>query len=171
MVANVPHVHREGAGMSMRSFRGTFVSVVAIAGLALASCGGSKDATETSTSDTAVTQDSAPVDEAAQTAAFCKAATDESINAKNLADDAQVEEVAKQMSARAEALTALSTKAPSAVRADVTAIAGAATEVADSLTADPTLANFKDVVAKFTTPEIETASKNVDDFVAKNCEG
>ena len=157
--------------MSMRSVRGTFVSVVAIAGLALASCGGSKDSTDTTTSDTAVEQDTAPVDSAAQITAFCKAATDESINASNLSDNAQVEEVAKQMSTRADALTSLVDKAPSAVKADVSAIASVATEVADSLTADPTLANFNDVVAKFNTPDIETASKNIDDFVAKNCEG
>ena len=157
--------------MSMRSVRGTFVSAVAIAGVVLASCGGSKDSTATTTSDTAVTQDSAPVDETAQIAAFCAAATDESINAKNLADNAQVEEVAKQMSSRADALNALVAKAPGAVKADVTAISGAATEIADSLTADPTLANFNEVVAKFNTPEIEAASKNIDDFVAKNCKG
>mgnify|MGYP006291206599 FL=1 len=167
----MPLVHKEGAGMSMRSVRGTFVSVVAIAGLALASCGGSKDSTDTTTSDTAVEQDTAPVDSAAQITAFCKAATDESINASNLSDNAQVEEVAKQMSTRADALTSLVDKAPSAVKADVSAIASVATEVADSLTADPTLANFNDVVAKFNTPDIETASKNIDDFVAKNCEG
>lgn len=157
--------------MSMRSVKGTVVSIVVIAGFALASCGGSKDSTETTTADTAVEQDAAPVDEAAQVAAFCKAATDESINASNLSDNAQVEEVAKQMSTRADALNALVDKAPSAVKADVSAIASVATEVADSLTADPTLANFNDVVAKFNTPDIETASKNIDDFVAKNCEG
>ena len=67
--------------------------------------------------------------------------------------------------------TSLVDKAPSAVKTDVSAIASVATEVADSLTADPTLANFNEVVAKFNTPDIETASKNIDDFVAKNCEG
>ncbi|MEY2628159.1 MAG: hypothetical protein RJB08_1918 [Actinomycetota bacterium] len=157
--------------MSMRLVRGTLVPIFGVAVLALASCGGSKDSTESSTNDTAVTQDSAPVDEAALLASFCKAATDESINATNLADDAQVEEVAKQMSARAEALSSLAADAPSAVKNDVGAIADAASAMAESLTADPTLANFNEVVQKFTTPDLETASKNVDDFVAKNCEG
>jgi hypothetical protein len=157
--------------MSMRTLRGACVSIVAVTGLALASCGGSNDSSESQENNTAPTQDTGPLNEASVVTAFCKAATDESINATNLADSAQVEEVAQQMSTRADALTALASKAPSAVKSDVGLIARVATEVADSLTADPTLANFNDVVEKFNTPEIESASKNIDDFVAKNCEG
>lgn len=158
--------------MSMRRLEKFFVCAVSVGALALSSCGGSKsDSTDSSTADNAVTQDSSPVDEAALLANFCKAAKDDSINAKNLSDDAQVEEVAKQMSTRAAALTDLVDNSPSAVRGDVAKISEAASGMAESLTADPTLANFNETVQKFATPDLESASKNVDAFITKNCEG
>lgn len=158
--------------MSMRLVKGTIVPVFAIASLVLVSCGGSKSSsTEATTGDGAASETTTPVDEAALLANFCKAAKDDSINAKNLADDAQVEEVAKQMSVRASALVDLVNSSPSAVRDDVSTIADAATAMAESLTADPTLANFNQTIEKFASADLEAASKNVDAFITKNCEG
>jgi hypothetical protein len=75
------------------------------------------------------------------------------------------------MTARAEALNELAATAPSEVAADVTAVADAATAMAESLASDPTLANFNEVVQQYATPELESASQKIDDFVATNCEG
>lgn len=157
--------------MSMRLVRGTLVPTIIVAAVALAACGSKSDSSESSTVDTAATEQTTPVDETALLANFCKAAKDDSINAKNLADNAQVEEVAKQMSTRAAALADLVDNSPTAVRSDVSTISEAASAMAESLTADPTLANFNETVQKFATPDLEAASKNVDAFITKNCEG
>jgi hypothetical protein len=159
--------------MFFHRLRGTLVSVALAGTLVLGACGGSDgDSSSDTTADTAgQTTDSTPVDEAARLEAFCSSASDEGINASNLEDDAQVEEVAAQMTARAEALNELAATAPSEVAADVTAVADAATAMAESLASDPTLANFNEVVQQYATPELESASQKIDDFVATNCEG
>lgn len=159
--------------MSVVRKRGTFVSVAVVAALTIVSCGGSdSDSTSDTTADTVEqTADTVAEDPAVKLAAFCKAAADEGINATDLAEDAQVEEVAAQMKDRADALTKLAATAPDEVSEATAAIAQAATSMADSLASDPTLENFNQVVEQLATDEIETASKTIDDFVAKNCEG
>ncbi len=153
--------------------RGTAVSIALVGTLVLGACGGSDgDSSGDTTADTtAVATDTSVVDEAAVLEAFCKAASDEGINATNLEDDAQIEEVAAQMKTRADALNALAETTPAEISADVAAVAEAATAMADSLESDPTLDNFNEVVTQFATAEIESASQKIDDFVAKNCEG
>lgn len=153
--------------------RGTAVSVALVGTLVLGACGGSDgDSSDATTGDTtAVATDTTVVDEAAVLEAFCKAASDEGINATNLEDDAQIEEVADQMKTRADALNALAENTPTEIAADVAAVAEAATAMADSLANDPTLENFNEVVTQFATADIESASQKIDDFVAKNCEG
>lgn len=158
--------------MSFRFVRGTSVSLFVAGALLLSACGGSDSDSGDATTDTAgQTTDTAVVDEAAAIAAFCEAAADEGINASNLADDAQVEEVAAQMKTRADALNELAGTAPADIVADVKVIADAATSMAEALESDPTLANFNEVVEQLATAEIESASLKIDEFVANNCEG
>lgn len=153
--------------------RMTTVSVCIVGLSLLGACGGSdSESSDSTTQDTtASATDTTVVDETALLAAFCKAATDESINSSELDDNAQIEEVAAQMKTRAEALTKLAATSPADISADVTAVAEAATAMSDSLESDPTLENFNEVVTQFATAEVETASQKIDDFVAKNCEG
>lgn len=159
--------------MFCHRFKGSVVSAAVVATFVLGACGGSDgESSDATTADTtAVSPDTSPVDDAAVLAAFCKAATDEGINATNLEDDAQVEEVAAQMKTRAEALNGLAETSPADIAADVATVAEAATAMADSLESDPTLENFNQVVTQLATAEIESASQKIDDFVAKNCEG
>lgn len=144
-----------------------------VGALTIVSCGGSdSDSSNDTTADTAavVTEDSV-VDEAAVLAAFCDAAADEGINATDLGDDAQVEEVAAEMKDRADALAKLAATAPAEISEATASIADVATAMADSLQSDPTLENFNQVVEQLATDEIESASQKIDDFVATNCEG
>lgn len=159
--------------MFCHRLKGTVVSACVVGALVLGACGGSDDASseDTTVDTTAQTTDTTPVDETALLEKFCASATDEGINASNLEDDAQVEEVAAQMTTRAAALNDLAATAPSDIAADVAAVAEAATAMAESLESDPTLANFNEVVQKYATAELETASQKIDDFVATNCEG
>jgi hypothetical protein len=159
--------------VSVRRSRGIFFTLCFVGAVALGACGGSdSESSDASTSDTVEeTTDTTPVDETALLEKFCASATDEGINASNLEDDAQVEEVAAQMTTRAAALNDLAATAPSDIAANVTAVAEAATAMAESLESDPTLANFNEVVQKYATAELEAASQKIDDFVATNCEG
>lgn len=163
----------KGAAVSVRRARGIFFTLCLAGVVALGACGGSdSESSDTTTADTVEqTTDTVAEDPAVKLAAFCDAAADEGINATDLADDAQVEEVAAQMKDRADALTKLAATAPDEVSDATAAIAQAATSMADSLASDPTLENFNQVVEQLGTDEIETASKTIDDFVAKNCEG
>ncbi|MEY2968766.1 MAG: hypothetical protein RIQ64_1393 [Actinomycetota bacterium] len=163
----------KGASVSVGRRRGIFCALVFVGAVALGACGGSdSESGDTTTADTVEeTADTVAEDPAVKLAAFCKAAADEGINATDLADDAQVEEVAAEMKDRADALMELAATAPDEVSEASAAIAQAATSMADSLASDPTLENFNQVVEQLATDEIETASKTIDDFVAKNCEG
>lgn len=155
--------------MFERFHKGTCLPFLICGTLILASCGGSDTGSQDSTSVGSV--DVVAVDESAIIESFCKDAVDESINAATLSDDAQVDEVAKQLTTRAEVLARLAEGAPASVRADVELMSDAATSMAESLTADPTLGDFKTALEKYSTTELDKASKNIDAFIATNCEG
>ena len=155
--------------MFERFHRGACLPFIFCGALALAACGGPDAESEDSTP--VGSDEVEEVDESAIIGSFCKDAVDEAINAGQLSDDAQVSEVAKQLTSRAEALASLAAGAPASIRADVELMSDVASSMAESLTADPTLVDFKTALEKYSTTELDEASKNIDAFIATNCEG
>ena len=162
--------------MAVRWMRGSLVSVCAVGALLFSACGGSdSESSDTATVDTEqATQDSAadasvPSDSPESIAAFCKAALDNQGGA-DIAPEDDPAAIAEKLSANADALEEMAGLAPSDVKADADAVAGAARGMADAIAGDPTLEQFNALIEEFATSDANTASDNVQTWVKDNCE-
>lgn len=158
--------------MSFHRVRGALVSL-ALAGLVvMTACGGSDDESDSGsevTTNGANSGDTEQQDPAAAIAAFCKSALDNQGGADISADD-DAAAIAEKLSNNATSLEEMASIAPEEIKADTEAVAAAARGMADAISSDPTLDAFNALIEQFATSDANTASEEVQTWVADNCE-
>ncbi len=138
-------------------------SIPLVAALGLVACGGSNSNTQ----DTSNASDNSVA--SVSYTEFCKSASanDSKLPQIESTDDAAA--ITTKVNALAAALSDTAAKAPSEIKSAADKVAAAAQAMAESLKSDPSLNSFDAVVAKYATPEIDTATESINKFVSDKC--